>query len=581
MFVHNTATLPTKLIDPMAGEANPDRTSDKNLIVYQDENDDSDHILDGEMTPAQLAEISNYFVTLLNDHRQSLGLNPVQLTTEGTQVAQFIKNFRDQYQVSWTHTPMFDLDTGQLFQTDAEKQADSQKFGQMVQSYGLDWKSEDMGMVANQSTPGYYTMAEMKSQIYAVLEQMIYDDEGSNNGHKKSLEDPTATYVTLDINDMHDAAQNQNFGGHNYDVIIEMMGALPNKMAADYHVIDPSSALTIINTARAKYGASQDELTQQSNLHAELAKVQAIVNLQTAVTQASDQTQTTAAALKQAQSEYQGLQENMNTIGSVEQVANPDLARNQDKLTQAQAALKAAQEQLTVLQKQLALDEQISAKLSTLTAQAQQLTTELASLQEQATTLSHQLDLDTKELQRRQLRLKQVEALTNIMIQPNQTTINSDNSDTNTSPGSAPQNTAKEVVASTDGDQKPTSERQPDSDSIQLANSAANDRGVMVSGDSQSEQGQASVETASDSPAKLNVGSRLALFGTGPLPNSGTDVSALAKTEATDPAKSQYRAVKYAHPQKGSQWRKDLLLGASAVVGLGILSFGTFWLRKG
>ncbi|CAK1236058.1 hypothetical protein R55227_BLOPHJLP_00654 [Fructobacillus tropaeoli] len=299
MFVHNLAELPTTVNDPFTGgDDAATRQTIHAMLYYQDNGTDtSEHVINGQITEAQFNTLQSYFISLVNGYRTAHGLGTISATTEGKAFSDYITNLRNSLNMGYNHTDMFDIHTGAPldFNKDRAKVTESDHAIETAANQSGFHNSSEVQGLLQQSTAnvGYRTMADLMTGVYQVVSSMLYDDGMAIWGHRTALSDPDIKFAALTINPTHDADSNKLYKGYNYDIQLETLTPVNGKSVSDFHTLDNNIAFNLINTTRATYGASADQLKAQTDAHTALDAAKQHV---TDVTNSADATLASAKA---------------------------------------------------------------------------------------------------------------------------------------------------------------------------------------------------------------------------------------------------------------------------------------------
>ncbi|GAP05025.1 SEC10/PgrA surface exclusion domain-containing protein [Fructobacillus tropaeoli] len=290
MFVHNEAEVPLTVNDPFAGQPDSVRDNLHALLKYEDNGTDkSEHVVNGQMTDAQFNELNDYFITVLNNHRRSLGLSDVVNVTDTKSMSDFISNLRASKKMGYTHTTYYDLNTGQQIAgptfgktewngmpvvDDVSKTLTGYRtINDEAHKYGLQYTGEDLGALTQQSDKGYWTMAELKTGIQETIAGMVFDDGYALNGHKKSLEAPDLKYVAIAFTHDIDPDISDSYSrGYNYDFTISTFVDATGQYAKDKTLAPASTAAQKIQDAKNSYGATQAQRDAANRAAADLTQ---------------------------------------------------------------------------------------------------------------------------------------------------------------------------------------------------------------------------------------------------------------------------------------------------------------------
>ncbi|NDR77499.1 SEC10/PgrA surface exclusion domain-containing protein [Fructilactobacillus sanfranciscensis] len=160
--VRSVNNLPTTIIDPHFKNL----SGSNSAIIYVPSSQDTTDVITGELTSEQQAEITRYGLTLVNSWRSQKGLSPILMTKDGQKSGQAIINWRKQNNYNSQHTPYNDATT------------------QAAHQYGLEYSRENLGFTLPDR---HVTMLSLETQLYNVIQSMLYQDAASEWGHRDNF----------------------------------------------------------------------------------------------------------------------------------------------------------------------------------------------------------------------------------------------------------------------------------------------------------------------------------------------------------------------------------------------------------
>lgn len=161
--VRNVSNLPTTIVDPHF--KNP--SGNNSAIAYVPSSQDTTDVITDYLTDEQQDEITRYGLTLVNSWRsQELGLSPILMTKHGQESGESILGLRNINNYFSEGTPYDDVSNRPAY------------------DYGLELNRENLGF----SLPNrHVTMLSLETQLYNVIQQMLYQDAESDWIHRDSF----------------------------------------------------------------------------------------------------------------------------------------------------------------------------------------------------------------------------------------------------------------------------------------------------------------------------------------------------------------------------------------------------------
>ena len=160
--VYNVNNLPTTIVNPHFKNL----SGSNSAIIYVPTDQDTTDVITGELTSEQQDEITKYGLTLVNSWRSQKGLSPILMTKDGQKSGQAIINWRKQNNYNSQHTPYNDATT------------------QAAHQYGLEYSRENLGFTLPDR---HVTMLSLETQLYNVIQSMLYQDAASEWGHRDNF----------------------------------------------------------------------------------------------------------------------------------------------------------------------------------------------------------------------------------------------------------------------------------------------------------------------------------------------------------------------------------------------------------
>lgn len=269
-IINNSKNLPTSIVDPKLSTADTNSTI---AFTYYGVNLDKDDsaVINGDLSDSQQKELADYAVTLINSWRKSQGLNPVAWTQQAQDATVAIAKMRETNELGIKHT---------LSDTSSFK-----SLNDIALSQSLLNRQENLGYLGN-----FYdkiTMNLMKVNILNSITAMIYQDAGSNWGHRDNF--TNMNYMGFSIQVNTDSATSSILP---YVLVFEgyvLAQADGSSDTSTQTVLTPTSAQTI-EASRTSGGATAAQLQAVAN-----DKV-AVTNAQQALTDATNAVNQTIAS---------------------------------------------------------------------------------------------------------------------------------------------------------------------------------------------------------------------------------------------------------------------------------------------
>ncbi len=349
---------------------------DTDSVLKYSDYDKSRKVDVANLTDAQRAELTDYFLTIIKPVREAYGVSEFKTSDKMNAIASRLEDV--------TNTSLYGHDmSAQL---------------KVAREFGLLGLSENLGYPA--SDDGVETMATLKRDIFGQVMQMLYDDSHARWGHARNFLTDAINYVSVGvtestINPVYEVARKLHFtlasGAHMAKLQDTNIRTAP-ATATDTRATALANAKTAYNTALAQQTTASQKV---SAIEFELQNAQFAYNsakaeldrLKSGTSNLADAERTLAEATARLNASRQKLvevQATYNNLKTKEAEAKQTLADAQKKLenaeitqTQAVARLDSEKVTLATLQGKLATAQGILDKARSTYAEAIQVRDEL------------------------------------------------------------------------------------------------------------------------------------------------------------------------------------------------------------
>ncbi|HEM5030969.1 TPA: SEC10/PgrA surface exclusion domain-containing protein [Streptococcus suis] len=350
--------------------------TDTDWVLKYSDYDKSRKVDVANITDAQRAELTDYFLTIIKPIREAYGVSEFKTSDKMNEIASRLEDV--------TNTSLYGHDmSAQL---------------KVAREFGLLGLSENLGYPA--SDDGVETMATLKRDIFGQVMQMLYDDSHARWGHARNFLTDAINYVSVGvtestINPVYEVARKLHFtlasGAHMAKLQDTNIRTAP-ATATDTRATALANAKTAYNTALAQQTTASQKV---SAIEFELQNAQFAYNsakaeldrLKSGTSNLADAERTLADATARLNASRQKLvevQATYNNLKTKEAEAKQTLADAQKTLdtaeiTQAQAVARLDSEKVTLatLQGKLANAQGILDKARSTYAEAVQVRDEL------------------------------------------------------------------------------------------------------------------------------------------------------------------------------------------------------------
>ncbi|NQN59392.1 SEC10/PgrA surface exclusion domain-containing protein [Streptococcus suis] len=349
---------------------------DTDWVLKFSDSDKSRKVDVANLTDAQRAELTDYYLTLIKPIREALGVSEYKTSDKMNEIASRYESF--------VNTSLYGHDMSTQFK--------------VAREFGLRGLSENLGFPS--SDDGVETMATLKRDIFGQVMQMLYDDSHANWGHAVNITKDEFNYTTVSVTDStinpaYDVARKVYFisaRGVDMAKLQDTNVRTAPASSTDTRATALANAKTAYNTALAQQGTASQKV---SAIEFELQNAQFAYNsakaeldrLKSGTSNLADAERTLAEATARLNANRQKLvevQATYNNLKVKEAEAKQTLADAQKTLetaeiTQAQAVARLDSEKVTLatLQGKLATAQGILDKARSTYAEAVKVRDEL------------------------------------------------------------------------------------------------------------------------------------------------------------------------------------------------------------
>ncbi|HEL1617878.1 TPA: SEC10/PgrA surface exclusion domain-containing protein [Streptococcus suis] len=379
------------------------------ILKYSDY-DKSRRVEVGNLTDAQRAELTDYFLTIIKPVREAFGVSEFKTSDKMNEIASVLD--------SRTNTSIYGHDTT------------TQR--QVAKEFGLSWVLDNVGYPS--SDEGIETMATLKRDVFSQAMLMFYDDSHANWGHADWLVKNDYNYTVIGVTDS--TISSRPNVARKLHVIFTKGSDMAKLQDSNVHTAPASAtdtqatalanAKTAYNTALAQQTTASQKVTaiefelQNAQFAYNSAKAE-LDRLKSGTSNLADAERTLAEATARLNASRQKLvevQATYNNLKTKEAEAKQTLADAQKTLenaeiTQAQAIARLDSEKVTLatLQGKLATAKGILDKARSTYAEAVQVRDELKAKLETARNAGTALAKAKSDLESAETRLAELKGI--------------------------------------------------------------------------------------------------------------------------------------------------------------------------
>ncbi|HEM3683852.1 TPA: SEC10/PgrA surface exclusion domain-containing protein [Streptococcus suis] len=349
---------------------------DTDWVLKFSDSDKSRKVDVANLTDAQRAELTDYYLTIVKPIREALGVSEYKTSDKMNEIA-------SRYESS-VNTSIYGHDMSAQFK--------------VAREFGLRGLSENLGFPSSDN--GVETMATLKRDIFGQVMQMLYDDSHANWGHAVNITKDEFNYTTVSVTDStinpaYDVARKVYFisaRGVDMAKLQDTNVRTAPASSTDTRATALANAKTAYNTALAQQGTASQKVTavefelQNAQFAYNSAKAE-LDRLKSGTSNLADAERSLADATARLNASRQKLvevQATYNNLKTKEAEAKQTLATAQKTLenaevTQAQAVARLDSEKVTLahLQGKLATAQGILDKARSTYAEAVKVRDEL------------------------------------------------------------------------------------------------------------------------------------------------------------------------------------------------------------